>query len=389
MSDPAKRDAAGGWLAWVMHAGFYLVLASSAFRLVGRHGWRGATPAIIALVAVLAVGYTVGMLLPEDRAAWRRRLWLAAMVAGWLVLVMLAPSFAFCAVPLFFLALPLLPTPATVGLAVLLTAVLIVAQVRLAARFDASLVLVPVAVAGIMLAVFVALDAQSRRQQALIAELVDTRDALAAAERTAGVLAERGRLAADIHDSLAQGFSSVRMLLQAAERSDDPAAARRYLAAADRATADGLAEARRFIRGLAPAELSELSLPDALRALADRVRRETGIAVTVRVDGDPAPAPAAAAALLRVAQTALANILEHAHATTAVLTLSSVDDDVTLDVYDDGVGFDTAARPRAADRGDGLRLARDRLTHLGGTLTVESDPGRGTVLAALVPREPR
>ncbi|GAA4207168.1 sensor histidine kinase [Actinocatenispora rupis] len=383
-------DAEAGtppWLGPVMHIGFYLLLAASAARFVAHHGWHGATGTVVGLVAALALAYAVGTVLPENH---RVRLgWLAVVVVLWLALVVVAPSFGICAVPLFFVALPLLSTRATIALAAVLTAAVIVAQVRLGVRLDASVVLTPVAVAGITVAVYAALAAQTRRQRRLIADLLAARDALATAERTAGVLGERARLAREIHDSLAQGFSSTRMLVQAAQRSadSDPAAARRYLALAEEATADNLAEARRVINDLAPADLDTAgSLPEALRELASRTGAGTGLAVTVRVDGTEWPlAPRVAAALLRVAQGALANVREHAQARTAVLTLSYVDNGTTLDVYDDGVGFDPAgARPDGV-RGQGLRLARNRLAEIGGTLVVESGAGRGTVVAASVP----
>lgn len=375
------------WLGPVMYAGFYLLLIASAARFVSHHGWHGATPAVTGLGAGLALAYAVGMVLRLPRPV--RLGWLALVVVLWVALVAAAPSFGICAVPLFFVALPVLSTRATVALAAVLTAVVIVAQVRLGARIEPSLVLTPVAVAGLTVAGYAALAAQTRRQRRLIAELVSTRESLAAAERTAGVLAERARLAREIHDSLAQGFSSTRMLLQAAQRvwDADPATARAHVARAAEATADNLAEARRVINDLAPTELADGTrpLPDALRELASRTEADAGLPVTVRVDGTPGPiAPRVAAALLRVAQGALANVREHAHARTAVLTLSYVDNGVALDVYDDGVGFQPSRVRSDGVRGHGLRLAADRLAEIGGTLVVESEPGRGTVVAASI-----
>jgi signal transduction histidine kinase len=385
-TDSASIEAPA-WLGPVMHAGFYLLLVASATRFVGHHGWHGATPAVTGLGAGLAVAYALGMLLPARAPRSVRVGWLGLVVLLWVALVVAAPSFASCAVPLFFVALPVLSVRATIALAAVLTAVVIVAQVRLGAAVEPSLFLTPVAIAGVTVAGYAALAAQTRRQRRLIAELVATRDALATAERTAGVLAERGRLAREIHDSLAQGFSSTRMLLQAAQRAweSDPVAARGHVARAEAATADNLAQARRVINDLTPPELAGARpLPEALRELADRAGDD--LTVTVRVDGTPGPvAPPVAAALLRIAQGALANVREHAHARTAVLTLSYVDNGIALDVYDDGVGFEPSRVRPDGVRGNGLRLAADRLAELGGTLAVESEPGRGTVIAAAVP----
>ncbi|MEV6940267.1 ATP-binding protein, partial [Streptomyces sp. NPDC051132] len=98
-------------------------------------------------------------------------------------------------------------------------------------------------------------------------------------------------------------------------------------------------------------------------------------------------------ALLRIAQGALANVREHAAATTATLTLTCLDDQIVLDVTDDGRGFDprtpAASAAGAGERGHGLPAIRARLRQLGGTLTVESAPGEGTALSAAIPWEPR
>lgn len=89
-------------------------------------------------------------------------------------------------------------------------------------------------------------------------------------------------------------------------------------------------------------------------------------------------------ALLRIAQGALANIREHAGARSAALTLTYLDDQVVLDIADDGRGFDHVERPGGV-RGHGLPAMRVRVEQLGGTLTVESAPGEGTVLSAAIP----
>ncbi len=144
-------------------------------------------------------------------------------VAVWMVLVVLAPSFAWCAVPLFYTGLRILPPRAALALVALLTAFRRGAQLRLATGFDPNLVLAPPAVAAVATAVFVHMQRQAVRQRELAArqrELIDdllrTRRELAATERREGTLAERQRLSMEIHDTLAQGLSSQQMLLQAA-----------------------------------------------------------------------------------------------------------------------------------------------------------------------------
>ncbi|MFI0090577.1 sensor histidine kinase [Streptomyces bobili] len=388
---PGDRDETR-ILALVMHAAFFVLLAASLARYLARHAGDPRTPWIIALSALLAVLYVLG---PALGARLTRLAWLGPTVAAWAVLVLLAPSFAWCAVPLFYAGLRTLATGAAIPLVVLLTALTVVAQLRLAGWPDPNVLLAPPAVAAVATTVFVVMRRQSARRDALIDDLVRTRRELAATERREGTLAERERLAREIHDTLAQGLSSQRMLLQAADRLWDasPGTARDHVRTAATIAERSLAEARRFVHDLTPADLAEGGgLEQALRALADR---ETTPALTVRVhtEGTPsAPLPAPVeSALLRIAQGALANVREHAGASSAALTLTCLDDQIMLDVTDDGHGFDVpagATRP-AGDRGHGLPAIRARLRQLGGTLTIESSPGEGTALSASIPLEPR
>ncbi|MGH1563752.1 sensor histidine kinase [Mumia sp. DW29H23] len=367
------------WLAAVVHAAFFLLLGGALVRFLLRHPGEASTPWVVVLSGVLAALYVVGPVLGRAGARSPRLLaWLGLVVAVWMVLVVLAPSFAWCAVPLFFTGLRTLPTRAAVVLVAVLTTFVVAAQVRLADSFDPNLLLAPPAVAALATAVYVQIDRQSARQRAL--------------ERRAGTLAERQRLAMELHDTLTQGLSSQQMLLQAAERvwESDPAKARTHVRTAASVTAHNLLEARRLVDGLAPADLTaDTGLDDALRALAERETR-SGLAVRLHVDGDGAgdlPLPVQSA-LLRIAQGALANVREHADARTAALTLTLGDDQAVLDVADDGHGFEaTAARGSAGPdgRGHGLPAMRARARRVGGTLTIESAPGDGTVVSAAVP----
>ncbi|MGW5849311.1 histidine kinase [Streptomyces sp. NPDC055254] len=330
-----------------------------------------------------------------------RLLWLGLIVTTWVVLVVLAPSFAWCAVPLFYTALRTLPPRAAIVLVALLTVFVVTAQLQLSDTFDPNLLLAPPAVAALATAVFVHMERQAQAQRALIDDLIRTRRELAATERREGTLAERQRLSMEIHDTLAQNLSSQQMLLQAADRTwdTDPGTARAHVRTATGIAARGLAEARRLVHDLAPSELADgAGLAAALRAL------DAGPDIEVRfhLEGTPAPLPdRVQSALLRIAQGALANVREHSGAGTAALTLSFLGDQVVLDIADDGHGF---ARPggtpsatspasapapaSASERGHGLPAMRARVRQLGGTLTVESTPGEGTVLSAAVPLEP-
>ena len=229
---------------------------------------------------------------------------------------------------------------------------------------------------------------QSYERRRLIEQLEATRSELAAAEREGGRLAERQRLARDIHDTLAQGFVSIVLQLQAAEAElpEDAAETREHLERARRTARDNLAEARRLVWDLRPEALAAAPLGEALGRLAGRVAEETGMAATATVTGTPRPLSAdAEVTLLRVTQEALANVTRHANAGRVAVTLSYMDSEAALDVRDDGTGFAPAADGHGPHGGLGLRGMRERVEALGGRLAVESAPGAGTTIAVTVP----
>ncbi|UGT38805.1 sensor histidine kinase [Nocardia yamanashiensis] len=396
MTVKERERADSRLLGTIVHCAFYVLLAASVLRYFLKHHDSPRAPWVFALAAVLAVLYVVSELRES-----RRILWFALLVGTWVVLVLLAPSFAWCAVALLYTGLRILPLRAALVLVTALTALIVIAQVKLAGWADPNLLLAPPAVAAISTALFVGMRRHTEQQAALIADLRATRRELAATERREGTLAERQRLAMEIHDTLAQGLSSQRMLLQAADRiwETDPDRARTHIRTAAAVAEQNLTEARRFVDDLAPADLAAGgSLVAALRALAERegpiglnapgLSSDSPRALTVRVqvDGEPAALPGQVeAALLRIAQGALANAREHAAASTVTLTVTYLGDQVVLDIADDGTGFDPAAPVSGEQRGHGLPAMRARLRQLGGTLTVESAPGEGTVLSAVVP----
>lgn len=389
---PETRDPDARWLAAVMHTAFFLLLGGALARFLLRHPGEARTPWIIALSVVLAALYVLGPALGPGlgtRPTPRRLTWLALVVAVWVVLVVLAPSFAWCAVPLFYTGLRTLPARAALVLIGVLTVLVVGAQLRLAGDFDPNLLLAPPAVAALATAVFVHMERQAERQRALIDDLVRTRRELAATERREGTLAERQRLSMEIHDTLAQSLSSQQMLLQAADRlwDADPERARAHVRTAESVTERGLVEARRFVHDLAPADLAGGGLDEALRTLAAR-ESEAGLAVRFHAEGAPAPLPdRVESALLRIAQGALANVREHADATAAAITLTHLGDQVVLDIADNGRGFTPEPPRKSGVRGHGLPAIRARTRQLGGTLTIESAPGEGTVLSVAIPLE--
>jgi signal transduction histidine kinase len=204
-------------------------------------------------------------------------------------------------------------------------------------------------------------------------------------ERT-GAEAERARLAREIHDTLAQGFAGIVTQLQAAEQAPDDAARQRHADAALGLARDGLAEARRSVQALRPAALDTMRLPAAIEAAAGRWSERTGVPVDVRFEGADRLLPTdAEVALLRTAQEALANIERHADAGRVTLTLRCGPGTARLEVEDDGRGFDPASDVPADGGGFGLVAMRERLEALAGELAIESRPGAGTAIRAVVP----
>ncbi|MBW8482297.1 sensor histidine kinase [Actinomadura parmotrematis] len=372
-------------LAGCLHLLVAGLLALAAVRAAADHAWHA-----VAVAAALALVYAAGPALPAVRESRRAAaLWLGALGAVWLVLLALSVDAVWLAFPLYFLALHLLPRRAGLAAVVAAATAAVAGFAGHSGGLTAAGVLGPVLGAAVAVAVvrgYQALYRESERRRRLIEELTAARAGLAEAERAAGVLAERERLAREIHDTLAQGLTSIQLLLSAAERDlpARPGAAAGYVGQARRAAADNLAEARRFVAALAPPALEDATLADALERLCATTAARHGLAVRFHLEGTPAPLPTAReVALLRVAQSALANTVRHARAATADVTLAYRGDGVVLEVADDGAGFDPAAPPDG--EGFGLGAMRARADAAGGALTVDAAPGRGTRLAVRLP----
>ncbi|KQX86169.1 MULTISPECIES: sensor histidine kinase [Streptomyces] len=350
--------------------------------------------AFVVLAAVMAALYGAGALAPVVQPHTRAAaLWLAALGAVWLALLALSPDALWVAFPLYFLQLHLLPVrwglaAVAVTAAGAITGFLLHDQEIGPGTFIGPLLGAAVAVATVW--GYDALFRESERRRELIEELVSTRAELAEAERDAGTLAERERLAREIHDTLAQGLSSIQLLLRAAERTlphDAPATP--HVRRAREAAQDNLAEARRFVRALSPPDLEHGSLAAALSRLSSRTSTPE-LAVQFAVSGTPVVLPTPyEVALLRTAQSALANTVRHSGARRAEITLSFMETSVSLDVVDDGCGFDPGAtdgvRRSSGSGGFGLPAMRSRARSLRGTLSVESAPDQGTALAVTLP----
>ncbi|MFF8593587.1 sensor histidine kinase [Streptomyces sp. NPDC015220] len=370
-----------------LYALFTGLLALTAARA---HG-----PATVAAALGTGAVFAFGALSPAvHRSRSASAVWLAALGVSWLVLLVFSPDALWAAFPLYFLQLHLLPVRWSLPAVAATAAAAIAGFLGHGERLNPGVFIGPLLGAAVAVATVLGYEAlyrESERRRELIEELVAARKELADAERTAGTLAERERLAREIHDTLAQGLSSIQLLLRAAQRAlpaDSPAGAHIEQA---RATAqDNLAEARRFVHALTPPDLERGSLAGALERLCAGTAGPP--AVRFSVSGTPAELPTPyEVALLRIAQSAVGNTLRHARAGRAEVTLSFMDTAVALDVVDDGVGFVPDAVPATvggrgvADGGFGLPAMRSRARALGGTFAVESAPGQGTAVAVTLP----
>jgi signal transduction histidine kinase len=206
-----------------------------------------------------------------------------------------------------------------------------------------------------------------------------TRQLLIAQER------ERKRLASELHDSLGQNLSIVKNRLHFARQiPDTPDAVLAHLDAIERVAAEAIAETRNLARNLRPLHIEQIGLTDSLKGLIQEVSQSTDIRFERRVEPlDDVMRGEAATHIYRIVQEALNNLVKHSRATTAGITIERDVRSVRLRIQDDGVGFDP--RQRSATGGLGLTSLDERARMLGGSMIIESAPGKGTRLEFQIP----
>lgn len=199
------------------------------------------------------------------------------------------------------------------------------------------------------------------------------------------VLAERGRFAREIHDSLAQGLTSISLQLECIRDrlADNPPAAAAHVEKARVFVRDSLREARRTVWNLRPLALGEADLAGTLQHYASAISDHGKITCSQEIQGTPRPLPPDhEAALLRIGQEALTNAARHAAATEIRQRLRFGNGWVTLTIMDNGKGFDVASK---VGKGFGLTGMHERVAALGGSLSIDSQPGQGTEVSATLP----
>jgi signal transduction histidine kinase len=384
----ADRSLDGLSEAMLSVGGYVLLAIATILALLAEGPDPGPSATILAVAIAAAVWLYVGYTrLPRPRADHQARLlgFFVGVVVLASVLMLLQPLFFIFMISGFFYAGALRPYPVTVagiGVTSILVNTLLTGVPRTPTAWTYYLVIIVIQTAvisaGSIIAARVSEQNEQRRETVVrleqaLAENAGLHAQLLTQAREAGVLEERQRLAREIHDTIAQGLTGVITQLGAARQSHDrPDEQDRHLANAEQIARESLAEARRSVEGSLPGPLEAATLPDALRVLARDWSERAAVPAQVTITGDRIRLEREIeVTLLRTAQEALANVAKHARASRVNLTLSFMDDVVTLDVRDDGVGFDVD-RPAPTAGGFGLHGMRQRVARVAGSLEVES-----------------
>ena len=360
----------------------------------------GAAPpaAIVSGVAILAWHIAGTVLSSQTRSHGLAAWWLIGFAAIWIAAVAVSADFIWLAFLLWLLAGHLLPLGWGLAFSGSVLAVVIVAPILHHGTTSYANVFGPLIGGVFAFGIsrgYLRLLRDAAERERLVAsltrtqeEMAELQDELALAQRHSGAIAERTRISRDIHDTVAQALSSIRLLAHAGAGRTGDAEAARTLAQVEGLAGGSLADVRRIVAALAPAELEDGALAAALQRLLDRARDEAGLATELHVDDTlPILPTEIEVALLRTAQSALANVRLHSGATRVVMSLIDAEDAVRLDIIDDGAGFDLPEWERTAGAASsyGLRFMRARLRELGGGLDIETAPEEGTAISVHLP----
>ncbi|MDK8578576.1 sensor histidine kinase [Corynebacterium pseudodiphtheriticum] len=402
-----------------LHVMFCALLILGAVRVwLADDAAHAQLPVVLLVAAALGLVYAGGIVVeyrarrgvgsfssPTVNQQRSARWWWAAVVVLWLSALVLANDFLWVLFPLVFVTLAVLPRPANLLAAAVLWAagVIVVAWLH-PQHWHIAVAIGPGIGTVFAVAIYVsyrALHREALTQRRIAEELAATQQELAATEHQAGRLEERERLARDIHDTLAQGLSSIVLLARAGRASastveaaspESKNAATDVFSTIEDTARDNLAEARRFVRDLT-APSAQADLPDAITEILQRMRRRgsglgesTEFRANFSGDTHRRLPESVVTAVVRCVQEALNNVAKHAHAAHAVVSVAVLGDELTVDIFDDGRGFDPAQAPQQeSSHGYGLGGIQQRIAALSGTVNIESTPDEGTVVAARIP----
>lgn len=354
-----------------------LVAVLLVIGLLASHSWP-----VVAAVAAFAAAYLIGTVHQNRGGAYTQgqaAVWLTVVIVLWVVLGALSPEFVWLEFPLVMIACFILPS----RWGLLVTAGLFAYTLTITVPQSGAGGFIGPTI-GTLLAIgivhaYQALRAEAEHYRQVAADLQAAQLELAAAEHAAGVAEERSRLSREVHDTMAQGLSSIVLLGRALDkelaRIDAPPSARDTLTTIRDTASDNLTEARRFVAGNAGGAREPLTARvEQLARSAEARQRALGAPLTVWVHAVDLPEPAAGV-VERVVREGLSNVVRHAGASEAVVTIDKLGSHATVDIYDNGRGI-------TGPEGFGLQGLRARVQEAGGELTVE-----GNVLAASLPLE--
>ena len=388
-------------LRWGQHLVTAILLVIALLRQVSAQ--NNALPAIL-ISLLFAAWYSAGFIPhAKNRIFPKPTWWLALLLGIWIASLLISTEFMWLAFSLWLLIghqLPFLPS--------VLWSVVVYAFTLLAPYLHHTQLSLASAAGPLVGGLFawgisrgyLQMERDAQERTSLVNSLMRAQQEMAAlqedlarSQREAGIAAERTRLAREIHDTIAQQLSSIGLHAKAATGASNAGAAQEALQRIDQLSAQALNDLRRIIAALAPAELDSQALAGALSRVLENFSSDSGVESALDIEpGLPLLDPSVQIALLRTAQSALSNVRRHAQATKVVLSLSFSDDEVRLDIVDDGIGFTPPAGrllPNTQVGGFGLTAMNRRLIELGGGLEVESAAGDGTALCAHLPLRAR
>jgi signal transduction histidine kinase len=390
-SKQGQRDAAERW-NWVWHVIALTALVGAILLMLSADDFGGSQRfLLLALYAALALWYTVQIVVPVTR--FRRNLHLSVLyfvvlLGIWAALVRVSPTNLMLIAMLAPSIYSRLPIRWAITAGAVMGILSVVMQLQPGQALAAEMILIGLLVGLGMIPIGLYIDSivrQSSERRRLIEDLNAAKESLAQAERQAGALGERQRLSHEIHDRLAQGYTSIVMQLETADAlfDTDPASTRQRLRQARDVARSNLEETRSLIWALRPDLTQPPALPDAVKRLSAVWGEANHLPVEIRVTGEEVKIPTQLEAmLLRAAREALNNVARHAGASEVSITLSYMDDVIALDVQDNGQGM----RPNGSlGGGFGLQSLRQSVEQAGGEMILESAVGEGTTLGIVLP----
>lgn len=381
-------------LRWAVHALVYLlVMLTVGLALAppaSGHGW-----VTVGLLALFTAVYSVGARRALRRPAgadgsWRALSYLLPSIVIWAFTFVVGPDTVWIAFGLDFAVLYALPLLGGLLALALVTAIAVLGFTAWSQVPAVGEIAGPIIGALVALAVVVTVRALQRevdKRTRLARELAAARDTIAEQTRAATTAAERDRIARELHDTVAQSNLSIHLLLDAADAAldrDELPEARSLVQEARAAAARTGAQTRRFVDAAEPDVPSGAGLRAELQRLVDDAARVGRSRVELRCTADDAELEdlprSTSRALVRLVESLLANVTQHAEASRTMVTLEVEGAQALLDVVDDGRGF----RPEQV-AGFGLRSARARAASVGGSLVIESAPASGTAIQVALP----